>query len=399
MFEKSHRAAATESELYLQRQSTRVYFLLLLLALFILVVYTSLTYQQDNNTIKISSLKDFQKFHNLYAATSFECPCTKISFNRSTFQEIQPAFHQVCSSDFISNDWLNILFTNYQNLSLSEMNSFTFNGTAFAYFQSLKIMCHLTQQAVIDAQDLFLSTQVVSAYMLDYDIFNGQTTAAMNSFKLTIANSFVHSLDMLLGMAQGNGLVSGYSTNWGIFLPNLTKDATIYTKAKTYGGCNCATSSSCNESSTPYVPGFVVGCLPLESFLRSTFQCLYDQSCVNTISSYINSAIIPRALNKSHTTFAPNSTTNNIVEKMFIESWSINISYDNFFEQCQPKTCLYTLIGRSNILYVITTIVGLYGGLTVLLKIIVPLGVHRIHALLRRRQRVQAQVAPIEQRF
>ncbi len=399
MFEKTYRAAATESELYLQRQSTRVYFLLLLLALFILVVYTSLTYQQDNNNIKISSLKEFQKFHNLYASTSFECPCTRISFNRSTFHEIQPVFHQVCSSDFISNDWLNILFTNYKNQPQSEMNSFTFNGTAFAYFQSLNIMCRLTQQAVIDAQGLFLSTQVVSAYMLNYDIFTGQTTAAMNYFKSTIANSFVHTLNMLLGMAQGNGLVSGYSTNWGIFLPNMTKDATIYTKARTYGECNCATSSSCHESSTPYVPGFVVGCLPLESFLRSTFECLYNQPCVDTISSYINASIIPRALNTSHTKFPSNSITNDIVEQMFIESWSINISYDNFFQQCQPKSCLYTLIGRSNILYVITTIVGLYGGLTVLLKILVPFSVHRIHGLLRRRRQVHVQVALIEQRF
>ncbi len=110
--------------------------------------------EDNRNTIKISSLKDFQKLQNLHVSTAIECPCTKISFNRSTFHQMEPIFHQVCSSDFINNDWLNILFTNYQN-------------------QNPSVMCHLTKQAVIDAQDFFLNTQVISTYMLDYDIFTG----------------------------------------------------------------------------------------------------------------------------------------------------------------------------------------------------------------------------------
>ncbi len=162
LFEKTHRRAVDESELYLQRQSTRLYLLLLSLALFILVICTSLTYQQDNNRITISSLKEFERLQNLRGFTTVECPCTKISFDRATFYQAEPIFHQVCSSDLIDTNWLNILFTSYQNQIPSDINSFTFTGTAFAYFQSLRIMCGLTKQAVIDAQDLFLATQVVS---------------------------------------------------------------------------------------------------------------------------------------------------------------------------------------------------------------------------------------------
>ncbi len=65
MFEKAHRTTVNESEHYRQRQSTHVYFLLVLLALFILVVYTSLIYQQNNNTIKTSSLREFRNLQNL----------------------------------------------------------------------------------------------------------------------------------------------------------------------------------------------------------------------------------------------------------------------------------------------------------------------------------------------
>ena len=400
IFEKSHRPAANDLELSLQRHSTRFYFLLLSIALFILVVYTSLVYQQNNNTIKISSLDEFRYIRTRYLSNRFECPCTNISFQRATFYRMVPIFHQICSSDFIESDWLNILFQTYQNQGHSEMNSLTFNGTAFAYFQSLSIMCGLTRQAVIDAEELFLNTQVISAYMLSEELFVSQTTATLISFNSTLSNSFVHILQMLLGMAQGNGLVSGYSTNWGIFLPNMTKDTTIYTKARTYGECNCAISASCTAPSIPHVPGFVVACLPIESLLRSTFECLYNQTCVDTISTYIKASKIPNALNITQSRFAPSIITNDLVEKMFIESWSINVSYEHFYQQCQPKSCSYTLIERHNILYVLTTIVGLYGGLTVLLKLLVPFAVRRIHTLIRRRRHHEfVQVRPNDERF
>jgi hypothetical protein len=245
-----------------------------------------------------------------------------MSFDRATFYQVKPVFHQIYSSHSIDTDWLNILFTSYQNQKASETHSSTLIGTAFAYFQSLRIMSDLTKQAVINAQNFFLGIQVASAYMLDYNVFDGQTTAAL-------------TLQMLLGMAQGNGLVSGYSTNWSIFLPNMTKDATIYTKALIYDECNCATSVSCNQSSTPYVPGFDVGCLPLESFLRSTIECLFNQSCVDTISSFINASIIPRALNITNSRFASCLIKNDIVREIFIKSWSLSVSYENFFQQCR----------------------------------------------------------------
>jgi hypothetical protein len=179
----------------------------------------------------------------------------------------------------------------------------------------------------------------------------------------------------------------------------MTKDATIYTKARIYDEYNFATSTSCNQSSTPYITGFVVGCLPLESFLRSTFECLYNQSCVDRISSYVNASIIPRTLNITNSRFASYLITNDIVQEMFIESWSLNVSYENFFQQCRPKSCSYTLNGRHNILNVVTTIVGLYGGLTVLLMLVVPFAVYHAYALIRRHQHANIQVAPINEHF
>ncbi|CAF1537727.1 unnamed protein product, partial [Adineta ricciae] len=275
-FEKKHRRVVNETEIYLQRQSTRFYFLFLSLTVFILVLYTLLTYQQNDKTVSISSFGKFRQLQKLYGSTAVECPCTKLSFQNEAFCQPEPSFHQVCSSDFMRKDWIDELFINYQQQNLSEMNSYRFSGTAFSFFQTLQIMCNLIEQAVLDGRDLFLVKQVVSAYMPDYNLFDQQVSAALTTFESSLASNFVHTLNMLLGMAQGNGLVSAYSMNWGMFLPNLTKDATIYTKARIYNDCNCATSATCTQSSIPYVPGYVVGCLPLQSLLRSTLECFYN---------------------------------------------------------------------------------------------------------------------------
>lgn len=397
-FEKMHKSSVTEHELYFQRQSTRVYLLVLISAVLFLVGYTLFTYQKRTSTIRVSSFQQLQRLQNQYGSKEVDCPCTTISFHTAAFCHIEPVFHPICTSDFVGKDWLEPLFYGYKNQRKSDFNPFTLTGTAFAYFQSLRVMCDLAKQAVLDSRDLFLARQIVSAEMPDQDIFDRLVMASLASFRSTLATNLVHTLHMLLGIAQSNGLVSAYATNWGLFLPNMSKDATIYTKARHYNGCNCATSPSCTQPSFPYVPGYVVGCLPLQSLLRSTFECLYNQSCVDAFAAYFNATKTPRSLNAASSRFAANTLTNDIVEAMFIEAWSSNISYASFFEQCHPAACSYKSIDRYNVLYVVTTIVGLYGGLTVLLKLIVPLVVHRLLVLLRRARSASPPTAAAEER-
>ncbi len=53
----------------------------------------------------------------------------------------------------------------------------------------------------------------------------------------------------------------------------------------------------CIRNSKPIVGRYVVGCLPLKSYLRSTLECLYSQSCLDKISSNISLFSIPKSLN------------------------------------------------------------------------------------------------------
>jgi len=396
IFEDVNNPSLNENEIHIKRQATRAYIALLSLTILILVTYTSLIYHNNQITENISSLDSLIHFQNLHNDTFIDCPCTKLSIVQSAFYQMEPVFHDVCSSDFVNNQWIYLLFDYYRYLPPLPTNAFTFSGTAFTYFQAMSLMCHLAIQAVIDAQDLFLATSVVTSQMPNFHLFDSNTNSTLDDFQSTLSNNFIHNLDMFRGLVQGNGLVSVYSTNWNLFLPNLTIDNTIYMKSQSYGECDCATSSSCIQNSTPYLPGYVVGCLPLESFLRSTLECLYDQLCVNQMSSYVESSYFPTALNRTNSRFTVNTSVNIIVEEMFIEAWLFNKSYENFFQECQPISCSYISSERYNLIYVITTLLGLYGGISILLKLLVPFIMRRLYECINRFRRRNRQVMPID---
>ena len=289
IFEDVDNPSLNENEIRMERQSTRLYIVLLLITILILVSYTSLIYRNHEVQVSISSLDSFNKFENLHRSMVVNCPCTKLSSFHSTFYQIEPTFHEVCSSDFVTNQWLAALFKKYRSLVTLPINAFTFNGTAFAHFQSISIMCNLVKQAVIDGRDSFLQTSVLSSQMPNIDLFYINTNSTLNDFKKSLSNNFLHNLQMFRDLTQGNGLVSVYATNGDVFLlPNLTADQTIYMKFQSYSECDCGITASCIQNSIPYVPGYVIGCLPLESLLRSTFECLYDQICVDQMSLYMN---------------------------------------------------------------------------------------------------------------
>ena len=50
-----------------------------------------------------------------------------------------------------------------------------------------------------------------------------------------------------------------------------------------------------------------------------------------------------------------------------MELWSTNVSYENYFNHCAVDSCVYSYIDHANLLYTLTTLLGLYGRLQVVL--------------------------------
>ncbi|CAF4159272.1 unnamed protein product, partial [Rotaria sordida] len=125
----------------------------------------------------------------------------------------------------------------------------------------------------------------------------------------------------------------------------------------------CGLSSKCVQSSR----GMMAGCYPLEALLQSTFQCFYNQTCINSHNIF-------QALNISSSTssqFFINSSIESILNKLMVEDYSINISYENYFSQCEPLLCSYSYSGHLDILAMTSNIIGIYGGLVIIARFIV----------------------------
>ena len=83
--------------------------------------------------------------------------------------------------------------------------------------------------------------------------------------------------------------------------------------------------------------------------------------------------------------FQVNSTIADILDALGIEDWNEKINYELYYSQCNPANCFYTVTKKFNIPTVVTTVIGLVGGLSVILRILIP----PVMKFLRRHRRVQ----------
>ncbi|CAF4367003.1 unnamed protein product, partial [Adineta steineri] len=184
---------------------------------------------------------------------------------------------------------------------------------------------------------------------------------------------------------HGNAIISAYATNYEYLLPerseNIIADYVMRTQGIVYdNNCSCALNASCttsasfiqtNSSETVPIQGLRMGCTPTESFFASTLECFYNLSCINLIYEHINYS---SNVNNTNVLEPPSidAPVIDLINKLFIDNWSITINYTLYFNQCLPTICSNTYIQKLNSLYTITRLLGLCGGLTVVLTWICP---------------------------
>lgn len=140
------------------------------------------------------------------------------------------------------------------------------------------------------------------------------------------------------------------------------------------------------------VPGWYTGCWPSETLLLSSAENFYNQTTLNYIVNYFNSSASTNlflALNASiHSRFDRATTIGSLVEELFVENWTKELNYTAYFEQCQPEKCTYDSNERASVIYIFTSLLGLYGGLSVVLIFLTPLVVTLV---MKRFQQQRAQ--------
>lgn len=120
--------------------------------------------------------------------------------------------------------------------------------------------------------------------------------------------------------------------------------------------------------------GLVIGCLPIYGLRQSTLKCFYNSTCLEGMADFMGASIVFNPLDMSiNSRFIPVSSVSigTLIDEMFIETWQIAHNYSAYFISCAPSSCRYSDGERNTFIYMLTTSLGLYGGLTVGVKVFV----------------------------
>jgi hypothetical protein len=285
----------------------------------------------------------------------------------------------MCSSVLVSPNWFQFLNYAFQlGFQSGIFNEYSRN--AGSQFHLLKKLCIETKETITNSLEQFLNQTLITTQVIPKETFELQATAFIVEWKKLTNNTFYRTLQLIRATQYGNHLTAS-DTN-AFFDVNVSSNRFTLNSSIYYDECNCMVSPSCHSHMHVYyvgignfydyfdIPGFFMGCFRLEALLKSTLECFYNQTCMYNIDDAIQFPTIRfnfTALNVTDN--FPNETIDSVVSKLFVDKWSENISFDNYFMVCAPQSCTYEYTRRRNLIFVITVVIGISGGLPTLLKI------------------------------
>ena len=187
-----------------QRYSTRVYLILLFTGLSILILFTSLRMQTITVTITMPTLTEFIDLYDKYPLT-LNCPCNQTTMKYNQFiLYIKPQYHEICSSEFVSPNWINVKFIKSPSTTIFIHD---IRSQSQTHFQLLSTLCHAANQTVEDNLELFYQTEFVSQQVLSRESFQIQIDLIVEQFKRTVPESFQNTLELIKANQELNQFI------------------------------------------------------------------------------------------------------------------------------------------------------------------------------------------------
>lgn len=363
---------------YYGKLATRLYLLLLLISFIILTLYTITQQHMFTKEFHKPSFETYNELIRKYD-NQLKCSCSSVSSKYQQFIEIEPIFHEICSSKFTSDEMINNLRVSLSS-DLLIYDKRDYRRWILSHIQYLRGLCQISMESMNISIQQFLSTASTSKDLLFKYDFDEQIDALIEQTKENAPENLNAIFFLIRNINFGNAIVSTYGTNfkyvgeWNVGSINAFQAETeIYDN-----DCLCTLNMNCTSqayfielNSLEQIPikGLKIGCTPSESLLSSTLECFYDNSCVNSIKKYTNSTYSFESL--SNTTQL-NLTINELVQKLFTDRWISTKNYSSYYQQCLPSICLYTYVQTVNLIYIASVLLSLQGGLSIVLKEICP---------------------------
>ena len=306
----------------------------------------------------------------------------------------------MCTSFFITDQWL--YYFNPPVLTNYFSDDFRWKGPLA--FRALRMFCQLSEITILNSLDGFYSNQYVTASATPEQVFQAQSQQLIDQFKSSTINSFLLSLSLVRDTTQGNALFSGTKSNYQ--LRTHDNSANVLIGSITYSNCDCRYSSKCAEQAFIFmypdpeilfsIPDFYMGCYVIEALLQSSLRCFHNQSCINGLEVYLYppAGTTLTALNSSmQSRYSVSSTIESMINNLMIEEWNATIRYTKYYDACRPDKCSYRSDGRNDLIYIIIILIVIVGGLTTVLKFVVPWLVKLIR---KRRRAPRANIGKIQ---
>ena len=357
-----------------ERWTTRLYLFLWLVTLTVLIIYNS--FAEETTTVHVSK-PDEATYNQLYASykTSLQCPCSSIAVAYNSFTQLNAQLHQVCYSIFLDDIWINNIFDggNWSNLAAND-----FRGRGVLHFLLLKSLCGSAQRAVEKTIMEALKKQIFKGILVPKEQLLSEINRFVEMAKNWNTDEFRLLATTIHGIMHSNQLMNVFSLNWkyGPIPANANlSNYLLSTQPVSHGpNCSCAVSSSCTEPvlvDGMIVPGFAFACSPMRSLLRSSLICLYNATCIERINFGNLSSIRPLD-SMLPSRYSAESVVDEFLINGLVEKWSMNVSYSTFFSVCQASFCSYSMSERRSLFQIITLLLGLYGGLSFIFRLVTP---------------------------
>ncbi|CAF1442062.1 unnamed protein product [Adineta ricciae] len=382
--------------------STRLYIILFITGLVILSLYTII---RPESQTKIFYEPSFARYNHLVEKyrNQLKCFCSSIASKHNEFVILEPQFHQICSSPFASDQW-RINITSGLVRDLLPYPRTDYRRFFSAHLQFLHGLCDLSLELINNSVHQFHTSFFITTQLLSKTEFNQRLDSSIEQIQSNTPKAFTQLLVLIRKINHADAVISTYGTNYEYIIPwNTINEVYAPTQSITYDNCSCdldlnCTSQAMFHSKSERIPikGLKIGCTPSESFLQSTLECFYDQSCLKLIEGYINTTHSSIPLSTTMNNFSTNRTVLQLVSNLFVEEFLPAIDYSVYFERCKPSYCSYTYIQKFNVLYVVTLVIALQGGLSIFLKWISPniiqitLNIYYYYQKQRRRNIIQS---------
>jgi len=194
-----------------QMFSTRLFILFVSISLLVIVIYSSLTPVTHDVILYNFSINDFERLENVYPNT-INVPCNKVSIPYNKFLSLSPIFHEVCSSSFISDEWISSLFL----LNATSHNILDYRTFGFSEYRSLSLLCNISVQSVKDTHQTFNSTHLFSRNLLTRIHFNEISSVIFNNLQQNILTNEKRTVNIISMITAQNRLISALRTNYYI---------------------------------------------------------------------------------------------------------------------------------------------------------------------------------------